>query len=378
MAGDQRFRVVIAGGGVAALEAALALSDLAGDRVSLELVAPNAEFAYRPMTVVEPFAYAPAQREPLAEVAADVGAELRVDTFAWVEPGRRLAHTERGVALAYDALVLALGARTRAPFAHAVTIDDRRMDEVLHGIVQDVEGGYIRSIAFVSPSRLGWPLPLYELALLTARRAFEMGVRVDVTVVTPEEGPLSVFGAHASDAIGALLGEVGIVAITCTDVQVPEPGRVLLQPADRELAVDRVVALPELFGPAVRGLPAGEHGFIPIDPHCQVVDVQRVYAAGDATDYAIKFGGIAAQQADVAAEAIAALAGAPVTPAPFRPEIHGILLTGAAPRYLTARIAGGRGLHSEITDAPTWSPPVKIAARYLAPYLERRAQATAR
>jgi sulfide:quinone oxidoreductase len=375
MAGDQRFRVVIAGGGVAALEAALALSDLAGELVMLEIVAPNAEFAYRPMTVVEPFAYAPAQREPLAEVAADVGAELRVDTFAWVDPARRLAHTEHGTALAYDALVLALGARTRAPFAHAVTIDDRRMDEVLHGIVQDVEGGYVRSIAFVSPSRLGWPLPLYELALLTARRAFEMGVEVDVTVVTPEEGPLAVFGAEASEAIGALLSEAGICAITCTEVQVPEPGRIVLQPADRELAVDRVVALPELFGPAVRGLPVGEHGFIPIDPHCQVVDVARVYAAGDATDYAIKFGGIATQQADVAAEAIAALAGAPVAPEPFRPEIHGMLLTGAAPRYLTARIAGGRGLHSEITDTPTWSPPVKIAARYLAPYLDRRAQA---
>jgi sulfide:quinone oxidoreductase len=159
----------------------------------------------------------------------------------------------------------------------------------------------------------------------------------------------------------------------CTDVQVPEPGRVVLQPVDRELVVDRVIALPELFGPSIRGLPAGEHGFIPIDEHCQVVGVPAVYAAGDATDYAIKHGGIAAQQADVAAEAIAALAGADVTPSTFLPEIHGILLTGAQPRYLTARLAGGRALHSEISDQPTWSPPAKIAARYLAPYLERSA-----
>jgi sulfide:quinone oxidoreductase len=378
MAGEQRFRVVIAGGGVAALEAALALDELAGKLVEIELVAPNAEFAYRPMTVVEPFAYAPPQRFPVADVAAAVGAELRVDTFAWVEPSLQVAHTEQGAAVRYDALLLALGARMRAPFAHAITVDDRRMDETLHGLVQDVEDGYVRSVAFVSPSRLGWPLPLYELALMTAHRAFDMDVSVEVTVVTPESAPLAVFGSEASDAVAELLAEAGVTTIMCTDVQVPEPGQVILQPMDRELTVDRVVALPELFGPAVRGLPGGEHGFIPIDSHCQVVDVAGVFAAGDATNYGIKHGGVASQQADVAAQAIAALAGAPVTPEPFRPEIHGILLTGGAPRFLTARLAGGRGLHSEISEEPTWSPAAKISARYLAPYLDRLERQSAR
>jgi hypothetical protein len=50
--------------------------------------------------------------------------------------------------------------------------------------------------------------------------------------------------------------------------------------------------------------------------------------------------------------------------------IHGILLTADAPRYLTARITGGHGFSSEISDTPTWSPPFKIAARYLAPQLD--------
>ena len=282
MVGEQRFKVLIAGGGVAALEAALALSDLAGDRVALEIVAPNAEFVYRPMAVVEPFAYAPAQRVPLAEAAADAGAQLRADSFAWLDPSRAVAHTDQGAAISYDALLLALGARVRAPFAHATTIDDRRMDEVMHGIIQDVEAGFLHSLAFVSPSRLGWPLPLYELALLTARRAFEMGVDVEVTVVTPEQAPLWVFGGEASAAVAALLSDAGVRMIVCSDVQVPEPGRVTLQPEDRDLRVDRVIALPELFGPAVRGLPVGEHGFIPIDPDCQVHGVPCVYAtAGD-------------------------------------------------------------------------------------------------
>ena len=47
-------RVVIAGGGVAALEAALALRALAEDRVSVELLAPETQFWYRPLAVTEP------------------------------------------------------------------------------------------------------------------------------------------------------------------------------------------------------------------------------------------------------------------------------------------------------------------------------------
>jgi sulfide:quinone oxidoreductase len=150
---------------------------------------------------------------------------------------------------------------------------------------------------------------------------------------------------------------------------------VVVNPGDHTIAVDRVVALPELYGPAVRGLAAGEHGFIPIDRHCQVPGVERVYAAGDGTDFALKYGGIAAQQADTAAEAIAAIAGLPVEPTALHPVIHGILLTGGAPRYLSARITGGHGFSSEITDEPTWSPPAKIAAKYLAPYLDERDRA---
>ena len=97
-----------------------------------------------------------------------------------------------------------------------------------------------------------------------------------------------------------------------------------------------------------------------------------MYAAGDATDFAVKHGGVGSQQADAAAEAIAALAGAPVKPQPFHPVIHGMLLTGEDPLYLTARITGGQGFSSEVSDSPTWSPPSKIATRYLSPYLDRK------
>jgi len=372
MSAEQPFRVVIAGGGVAALEGALALAQLAGERVALTLLAPDAQFTYRPMSVGEPFSFAPARRYPLAELAAHAGARLLAGSFAWVDPDARVAHAQDGTALPYDALLLGLGARVRAPFAHALTLDDRRMDQLLHGLVQDVEGGYVRSIAFVAPPRIGWPLPLYELALLTARRAFEMGVTVEVTIVTPEPAPLHVFGAEVSEAVAQLLAQAGIATALAAQVQIPEPGHVLLGPDGPVLAADRVIALPELFGPSVRGLPAGEHGFIAVDEHCQVTGVPRVYAAGDATDFPIKLGGIAAQQADVAAQAIAALAGALVSPAPLRAEIHGVLLTGTAPRVLRASIASGAVVRSEMAELPDGPPPPKIAARYLAPYLESR------
>ena len=377
MSNAQPFKVVIAGGGVAALEGALALRELAGERVSLQLLAPNPEFAYRPMTVREPFAYAPASHYPLAEIAGDLGAELVVDEFSWVDAAKQTAHTGRGLELPYDALLLGLGARTRPPFAHALTIDDRRMDELLHGIVQDVEAGYIHSVAFVAPARMGWPFPIYELALQLARRAYDMNVPLDVTIVTPEDGPLSIFGDQASMAVGELLSQAGITILTSAYAQVSQPGRVDIHPGDQTIEADRVIALPELFGPAVRGLPGAEHGFIPVDEHNRVRGVERVFAAGDATDFAIKQGGLAAQQADAAAQAIAALAGVDITPKPFHPEIRGILLTGGAPRYLTARITGGQGFSSEITTEPTWSPPSKIVATYLAPYLDRRDHAGA-
>jgi sulfide:quinone oxidoreductase len=366
---SEQFEVVIAGGGVAGVEAALALRDMARERVALTIIAPNADFVYRPTAVLEPFRYGETQRYPLAKIARDMGAQLVKDSFVWVDTTARVAHTEMGGQFSYDALLLALGARAQAPYEHALTIDDRRMDEIVHGLIMGVEGGYVKSLALVIPGRIAWPLPVYELALMTAARACEMRMSLEVTIVTPEESPLGIFGIGASAAVSDLLREAGIAAVTSASAEVPSSGRVLISPGDRQIEADRIVALPEVFGPAVRGLPVSDHGFIPVDLHCQVRATDRVYAAGDATDFAVKQGGIASQQADAAAEAIAALAGADIAPQPFEAVIRGTLLTGGAPKFLSARIADGKGIDSEVADEPSWSPPGKIASKYLAPYL---------
>jgi sulfide:quinone oxidoreductase len=369
-------RVVIVGGGVAALETALALADLGGDRTDVTVIAPNIELVYRPMVVREPFAYSAARRYPLDPIVRHAGATLLHGELGWIDPVGRTIHTKADESIEYDALVLALGASISKRYEHALTIDDRDLDETMHGLIQDVEGGFIHKLAFVAPGRMAWPLPLYELALMTAGRAYDMGIDLETTIVTPEDGPLAIFGASASGSIAELLARASIETIHSAYAEVPNAREVVINPGDRHLAVDRVIALPELFGPGVRGIPLGDHGFIRVDPYCRVPGVEHVYAAGDVTDFPIKHGGIGSQQADTAAQSIASLAGASVAPQRFNPTIHGMLLTNEKPQYLTAHITGGHGFSSEVTDAPTWSPPSKIAAKYLAPYLQERDRET--
>jgi sulfide:quinone oxidoreductase len=197
-----------------------------------------------------------------------------------------------------------------------------------------------------------------------------MNVSLEIIVATAEPSPLAIFGLSASQAVGELLAKAGIEVFSSAYVEVPSSREIRINPGDRRIEVDRVVALPELMGPSVRGLPGGEHGFIPVTPYGEVRGFDRIYAAGDVVDFAIKHGGIAAQQADVVAASIARLAGAPVEPKPLRPTIQGMLLTGATPLYLRAEIAGGAGFASEVSEQPIWSPATKIAAKYLAPYLQ--------
>ena len=370
--------MLVVGGGVAGLEAVLALHALAPDLTQVSLIAPEQELVYRPMTVREPFAYANASRYPLARIVADAGAQLITDELAWVEPAAQTIHTKTGTVLGYDALVLALGAKAKPRYEHAVTIDDRHMDQTLHGIIQDIEQGYTHSLAFVSPARMPWQLPIYELALMSAGRAYDMNIDLDVTIVTPEESPLAIFGTGASAGVTKLLEDTHIRTITSAYAEIPHPGEIIINPGDRHLHTNRIIALPELYGPRIRGIPLAEHGFIPVDEHAKVHETQNIYAAGDATNFPIKHGGLASQQADAAAETIAAQAGAPVTPQPHDHTITGMLLTNDKPLYLTAKIAHGHGYTSQLTTTPTRTPPTKIAAKYLTPQLNTIDQETSR
>ena len=370
---QSRYRVLIAGGGVAALEAALALHELAPEQTAVTVLAPNDQFVNRPQTVREPFAQPRAERRALAPIVRDAGAELVVDELAWVDVDRRVVHTRASLALEYDALLIAVGARLASRFRHALTIDDRHLDETLEGLLLDVEEGYARRLVFLAPGRMPWPLPLYELALMTAGRAYDMDVQPEITLVTPEERPLAIFGEAASVAVAERLERAGVQVVTSAHAEVPRTGEVVIRPGEHTIHADRVVALPELYGPSVRGVPLSEHGFIRVDAHARVLEAKGVWAAGDATDFPVKHGGVGSQQADAAAESIALAAGVELRPQAFHPVIRGMLLTDGAPLYLTARITGGQGFSSDVSVEPSWAPAGKLATRYLSPYLERTA-----
>jgi sulfide:quinone oxidoreductase len=371
--------VLIAGGGVAALEATIALRDLAGERVDITMLAPEEDFVFKPLSVGEPFALGDAQRLPLKRFARDLKVELVQDGLASVSPSSRVVRTTAGDELSYDKLVVATGARREEPFEHATTFRGQEDSEKLHGLVQDLEGQYSRRIAFVVPSGVTWTLPLYELALLTARRVHEMSLEgVELTLVTPEERPLAVFGPGPSDEVRELLEQAGIALHTSVHVEIPRRGTVILHPKGDEVACDRIVTLARMHGNAIRSLPHDEDGFLPIDSHGRVAGVEHVYAAGDGTNFPVKQGGIACQQADAVAEVIARAAGAALEPRSFRPVLRGQLITGRESRFMRTDLSGREGDVAQSSPETLWWPPSKVAGRYLAPYLQETDEADQR
>ena len=379
-------RVVIAGGGVAALEALLALRALAGDRTQITVVAPQPVFVYRPVTVGEAFARSEARTFPLDAIVADRrGDQLVTTSVERVEPEAHRLWTSAGTALRYDSLVLAIGARPVSSLPGALTFRGREDVGALTEYLDDLTAGRARSIAYVVPATDSWPLPVYELALMTRTHLDRAGATArTVWLVTPEPVPLSLFGPAAVDGLESLLGQRNILLRTGVEAVGAADGILQLAAGDG-LPADRVVTLPTLEGPGLAGIPVDELGFIPVDGHGRVDGFDCVYAAGDATCDSIKQGGLATQQADAAAEAIAADAGAPIRPQPYRPVLRGLLMTGHAPLYLRADL--GRLGHPAVRGsvvrairqagpAPSaaagmalWWPPAKIAGRYLSPYL---------
>jgi sulfide:quinone oxidoreductase len=368
---DEPMKVLIAGGGVAGIEALLALRDLAGDRVELILAAPTPDFVYKPMTVEAPFSSEPAIRLDLAGLVSESGGTFVQKGLRHIDADRHTAELDDGTMLEFDVAIICVGAKPRAAFGHAATLgtsgEPIDIDTLLRRAAEHESG----RIAFVVPPTGSWPLPVYELALMSERRARELSVKVQITIVTPEPEPLGVFGHIASDAISALLSARGIEVRADARAREGLDGMLVLDPGAERLDAGAVVALPELHGPAMSGLPSDDRGFIPIGEHAEVQGVTGVYAAGDGTNFPIKHGGIGTQQADAAAEDIAARAGAPIEPAPFRPVIRGRLIAGDEYVNLQADIAGGGGEGAASYDY-LWWPPQKIAGKYITAELTGR------
>lgn len=386
-------RVLVAGGGIAALEALAGLNALAGDRVEATLLDPDGRFSYRPLSGAVPFTFRDERVCRLDELAAGMGAAFVRDGLADVDMSRARVLTNSGDFLPYDVLLVAIGARLERR-SRRMERFTRKPDGLaaLAGLLRDLESGSARRAAFVVPSGAAWPVDAYELAF-AARLA---GPEAELTIATSEERPLAALGTAASEVVADELAKARIEVVTGVEVRdrtasgseggmdafssviarltrrrAARGRRSLVLPLEPEgrLVVDRALCLPRAHGPAVAGLPHDERGFLAVDAHSRVAEVERVFAAGDATALPLKHSTLAAAQATAAAHAIAAQAGADVEAEAWSSTLYGILT-------LPPHFPGERGspwlADGEPASHCLWWPPGHVAGRYLAPFLASR------
>ena len=223
-------RVVIVGGGVAGLEALLALHDLAGEQAELTLVAPSPDFLYKPLLVEEPFGVGPAEWHELAPLAEEQGARFVGQSVGAVDTDAHVVELDDGSELEYDQLVVCAGGRYKPAFDRATTFpsggrEPYRADEVL-----DRAAGKDHRMAFVVPYGVTWSLPLYEIALMTQHRAADRMLDVKIAIVTPESAPLAIFGPAASAVVGELLDARGIDFFPSSTVRAIDDAGIKLGP----------------------------------------------------------------------------------------------------------------------------------------------------
>jgi sulfide:quinone oxidoreductase len=338
-------RVLVAGGGIAALEALAGLHALAGARVAPTLIAPVPTFSYRPLSTAMPFTFRRQRTRSVAELAAGLGASFVRDGLVHVDESRKRILTRNGDFLDYDALIVAVGAHTR------------RRPQTPPGfgeLLRSVEAGVVGTAAFVVPGRAAWPVDAYELALV-ASLAARARPRARIRLVTAETAPLQAFGPAVSDAVSSELEQAGIELHA--GVKAHEP---------KTIDCDQVVSLLEADGPAVGGVPHDSRGFIPVDANARVVGLADCFAAGDATTLSLKHSALSAGQAAAAAETIAAEAGADVPATPWPPLLHGIL---TIPPHFPGSTGSPWLPDGEPVTHCLWWPPGHVAGRFLAPYL---------
>ncbi|MCW3016758.1 MAG: hypothetical protein JWO02_3850 [Solirubrobacterales bacterium] len=361
------FRVAIAGGGVAAVTAMMALADHSDGRLEVDLICPAGDFVLRPQLIGAPWG-GPPLRTDLAALADEFGAHYRPTQLERIEAGACPVVTSDGLSKPYDAVLVATGATPAMAYPGVLTVG-------LGGLPDALARPGRGSVAVVVPPGTGWTLPAYQLALLVAATG-EAGVRV----VTTEPRPLEIFGTTASGRVADFLTSHGV------DV---ESGR-HVAPGSQEAAelADHVVALPTLHGPRIAGLPFDADGFIPVDEIQRVRGLGAIFAAGDVTAGSIKQGGLAAHQAERAAMAIARMAGMS-PPQKFDPAtLRGKLAIGNDELYLRRSLAdadpaSGRDAlyqHSDAdpgtaSDRPLWKPAAAMLAWRLSRWLDDRRRA---
>ncbi len=370
--------VLIAGGGFGAVETMLALRALAGEHVRVTLVSASPTLAYKPAATTEAFDESPPRTYDLQAIAEDVGASFRVDRLEAVASQEHRVRLASFARLDYDTLVLAIGARPLIGIPGALTFHDQREVHHIRRMMSRLRAGQLQRIVFALPAGCTWPLPLYELALLTATQLKDGQGMGEVLLVSPELTPLQVFGAQASRLVADLLTERGVRFIGDSYPQHVERGGTLSLGSAAALEADCVVTVPELRGPRITGVPTDREGFVTTDALGAVIALSDVYAAGDMTSFPVKQGGLAAQQADLIAQSIACNLRAAGKELRVQHVLRARLIGGAHPVFLRteldefgqATVATLQHQHSE--EGESSAERGKVFGRYLTPYLHTR------
>jgi len=356
-------RVLIAGGGPAAVEGLLAVRRLLPE-AEVELTAPDDEFVYRPLAVSEPFGRHLPDRFSLSRIAEAAGAGCRREAMTAVYADGKQAVLASGERLPFDALLVAIGARPVEALPGSITFWGRDGDPAFRRALDAAERRSAR-LTFAVPHRVRWSLPLYELAMLTADHLRSRGITAGLSLVTPEAEPLAVFSGDASAELERMLIARGIELRVSTDPLEYCAG--LTGDGDLSVGPEIVVSLPRLLGRGLPDLPVDDQQFLSTDEYGRVLGAPGVYAAGDVTDSPIKQGGLGAQQADSAASAIGFdLGGHPQLEA-FRPTLRARVLTNGESRFMRRDL--DRAGASLVSEAPLWWPGAKVFGKHLAPFL---------
>ena len=365
-------RVLIAGGGIGALAGALALREYAPPGVELTLLAPGAG----PRARARDRGGGDGRRRPPAATrwrrSRTTSARTLVpDVLEAVDAERGTAGTRDSGLLGYDALLIAVGARparaSRARCGSRARVTPAALRAALDGL------GPRPRVLFTTGAGVGWTLPLYELALLTAARRPD----ASVAVATPEPRPAAVFGAVASHEVSRRLAEAGVDVHTGVAARVRRGRRAVARRG--RLARRRPRGRPApAGGPGSPGCPPTRTGSC---PSTATAHVDGTPASGPPATRprarSSRAGSPRSRPTSPRARSRPSWA-ATSRPMPYEPALRGVLLTGGAPRFL--RRSSLSSVPSAASARPLWSAPGKVAdgrvARYLAAHEGFRVLAT--
>jgi sulfide:quinone oxidoreductase len=350
--------VAIIGGGVAALEATLALDVISYTGTDVHLFSPSSRFVLKPLAVSSGLGHGGLLSFDLPKLTSTAGATFHNLSVSEVVTESRTIRLSDDTGFEYDYLIASPGTDPLPAVPGATTYAGPAGNKALAGELETLRDQDDASVVVTMPRGGSWPLPLYELALLIKD---QLGSHTSMTIVSPEKSPLGLFGEAATETVAALLRDRDIEVILET-APVEYIDGALLTTDGQRMDADLVLALPLLTGRRIKGLPYDEQGFIPVDDFGRIHGHEREFAAGDVTSLPVKFGGIATEQADVVAAAIAAEAIRSPAPKPFKPEYRGTLVTSEGLIDL--------GPGAESSSPYAWDPAEKIHGKHLMPFLK--------